>query len=68
MVDKGLGYAFLPGMILKGRNKLFNYEMTYKDGQPLTRKTWMLYNKEAMDLKLVKGFLSFMQSINIMEL
>lgn len=68
MVDKGLGYAFLPGMILKSRNKLFNYEMTYKDGQPLTRKTWMLYNKEAMDLKLVKGFLSFMQSINIMEL
>ena len=68
MVDKGLGYAFLPGMILRNNDTLFKHEMIYQDGKPFIRKTWMLYNKEAMNLNLVKAFFNFIQSIDIMDL
>ena len=68
MVSKGLGYAFLPGTILANCCHLSSYEMIYKSGSPLTRKTWMLCNQETMDLKLVKAFSVFVQSMDFMAL
>lgn len=62
MVSRGLGYAFLPATIFNENDKLCNYEIVYKSGQSLMRKTWMFYQKESTDLKLVKAFLDFIRS------
>ena len=62
MVSRGLGYAFLPATIFNENDKLCNYEIVYKSGQSLMRKTWMVYQKESTDLKLVKAFLDFIRS------
>ena len=64
MVIKGLGYAFLPEMILNNCKDICTHEMIYRSGKPLTRNTWMFYNKDTMELKLVQAFYEFIQSMN----
>jgi DNA-binding transcriptional LysR family regulator len=68
MVAKGLGYAFLPGMILSNDQDLQRCEMLYKSGNPLIRRTWMYHHKEAMDLKLVNVFFEFIQTVDFYSL
>ena len=68
MVLKGLGYAFLPGMILKPNDDLFNIEMEYKARKPMLRRTWMFYHKETMDLNLVRAFYDFIQTVDFKAL
>jgi DNA-binding transcriptional LysR family regulator len=67
MVAKGLGYAFLPGMLTNDQD-LQRCEMLDKSGNPLIRRTWMYYHKEAMDLKLVNVFFEFIQSVDFYSL
>lgn len=64
MVAKGLGYAFMPGVILNRTEGLCTCEMSYKSGNPLIRRTWMFYNKDVLDLSLVKVFYEFVKSTN----
>lgn len=61
MVAKGLGYAFLPGTIFDNTTNLSKVEMTFKSGQPMVRKTWMIYQQEMTELKLVRAFLDFIE-------
>ena len=63
MVSKGLGYAFLPETIFQDMSQFCNYQMFYKSGKPLLRKTWMLYYEETAKLKLFKAFLDFIQKV-----
>lgn len=68
MVVKGLGYAFLPEMILKHNDELFNVEMGYRNGKPMLRRTWMFYHKETMELNLVRAFYDFIQKVDFQDL
>jgi DNA-binding transcriptional LysR family regulator len=64
MVNKGLGYAFLPEIIIDNNNDLCTREILYKTGKPLTRETWMYYHKDTMELKVVRAFYEFIQNID----
>ena len=66
MVAKGLGYAFLPELILKGEDPAYRHLMRYKSGEPLRRKTWMFTNKQAQELKLVKLFCDFVKNFQFL--
>jgi DNA-binding transcriptional LysR family regulator len=68
MVSKGLGYGFLPGMILKHHDELHNIEMRYRNGKPMLRRTWLFYHKETMELNLVRAFNDFIQRVDFNEL
>ena len=68
MVRKGLGYAFMPGMILKHNDELHNIEMRYRNGKPMLRRTWLFYHKETMELNLVRAFYNFIQRVDFNEL
>lgn len=68
MVVKGLGYAFLPGMILRNNDDLFKEELRYKNGKPMLRRTWMFYQKETMELKLVRAFHDFIRTFAFSDL
>lgn len=63
MVVKGLGYAFLPEMLATNMASINSIEMKFKSGEPLKRSTWMMYNKESMDLKLVRAFVDFAKTV-----
>lgn len=64
MVLRGLGYAILPSMVLNQTQNLFVIEATFKDGTPITRDTWMLYQEELMSLHLVKTFVEFIKKLD----
>lgn len=66
MVAKGLGYAFLPALILKGDDPAYSHIMRYKNGELLRRKTWMFCNKQARELQLVALFCDFVKTFQFL--
>ncbi len=68
MVMKGLGYAFLPEMIIKHDDDLHNIEMGHRNGKPILRSTWMFYHRETMELNLVKAFYDFVRNVDFKRL
>ena len=68
MVANGLGYAIVPYSLLDGVEPMHRIILQEKNGQPLLRKTWMLYHKEMLELKLVRLFLEFAESVDYAKL
>jgi DNA-binding transcriptional LysR family regulator len=65
MVLNGLGYAIIPGYLLaEDSRELYTMELSDKRGKKIVRDTFMLYHEESMNLKLVKAFVEFMESID----
>ena len=58
MVLHGLGWTILPEIWLKNQPSLYNKPMFWKNGTPITRKTWILYRKEALERSAVKTFIN----------
>ncbi|MEK6452735.1 LysR family transcriptional regulator [Caldifermentibacillus hisashii] len=68
MVINGLGYAILANLVVKPYPNLIIKTLFDSKGQPLTRKTWMYYHNESLQLNIVNAFVSFMKELNVKEL
>ncbi|MEH7387096.1 LysR family transcriptional regulator [Bacillus sp. JJ1521] len=68
MVVNGLGYAILPGMILKGNEDIHKVFITDKENKPLIRNTWMLYHNESIEVKVIHAFVTFISSLDLHDL
>lgn len=68
MVVNGLGYAIMPGMILKGNEDIHKVYITDKDNNPLIRNTWMLYHNESLEVNVINAFVSFISSLDLRDL
>jgi DNA-binding transcriptional LysR family regulator len=68
MVVNGLGYAIMPGMILKGNEEIHKVYITDKENNPLIRNTWMLYHNESLEVNVINAFVSFISSLNLRDL
>ena len=55
MVFNGLGYGILPSILIEEYPQLYSIPLVHK----LERKTWLIYKKELLDLRLPKVFLEF---------
>lgn len=64
MVINGLGYAILPGISVCNIKGIHKFYLCDQDKKPLLRKTWMLYQQEMLEMKLVSAFVTFVKSIN----
>lgn len=64
LVLNGLGYAFLPEGILDDADKVHKIAMVDKEGNPLVRRTWMLYRQESLQIALVKIFVEFVKNFS----
>jgi DNA-binding transcriptional LysR family regulator len=63
MVLAGLGYAiFLSNAFLSEGTGLFEIPLTYVDGSPLTRNSWMVWQKDFYGILLVRNFIDYMRS------
>jgi len=63
MVMAGLGYGiFLSNAFLPKDNGLHELALTYADGTPLVRNSWMVWQKDMRAIPLVRNFLAFMQA------
>ena len=59
MVFNGLGYGILPSILIEEYPQLYSIPLVHKNGSKLERKTWLIYKKELLDLRLPKVFLEF---------
>jgi len=61
LVNRGLGWAIIPEICL-GDFKGESQPMTFSDGQPFVRSTYVLYSDSAYALPQVKAFIDTIQS------
>ncbi|MGF6953559.1 DNA-binding transcriptional LysR family regulator [Neobacillus sp. B4I6] len=60
MVKNDLGIAIVPQICLEPLDNLQIYELSYKDGEPVYRYTWLMYNQDSLKLSTVKSFIDFL--------
>ncbi|OCA85111.1 LysR family transcriptional regulator [Pseudobacillus wudalianchiensis] len=65
MMANGLGYAILPGMLLNDLKDIYKIALRTKDGQPIIRKTWMVFHEESLQLNIVRAFVEFIERIDL---
>ena len=67
MVLHGLGYALMPGICIKGFANLHTFELPSKDNKDYSRKTWLIYHDNSLELSFVNVFIKLMKerTINI---
>lgn len=63
MVRFGLGYAIMPSRILHDVQGIQKLNITSSDGNTLKRKTWMIYNQQALEMNVVKVFADFVKTL-----
>jgi len=61
MVIQGLGWAILPSIGMSHHDNLYIQPLYWKNGQPLTRPTWLLYSTESIKLSAVRTFVEYMK-------
>lgn len=64
MVINGLGYAILPGLLVSKEVDIHKMNLQSKDGEFITRDTWMLYHEESLEFSLVEEFVEFLQELD----
>ena len=67
MVLHGLGYALMPGLCIKGFADWHTFELPSKDNKNYSRKTWLIYHDNSLELSFVNVFIKLMKerTINI---
>lgn len=64
MVINGLGYAIVPSNLLDGTEAIHKIYIKDITDKLILRQTWMLYQKEIVDLKMVRLFLEFAKTMD----
>jgi DNA-binding transcriptional LysR family regulator len=60
MVKHGLGVSILPEICLQPSDNLHTYGLSYQNGEPVLRNTWLMYNPDVLRLSTVKHFIDFL--------
>jgi DNA-binding transcriptional LysR family regulator len=61
MVMHGLGYAIIPSICLKPHDHVQMIDLTSKNGEALSRKTWMTHRDSEQEFYVVKKFIEFVK-------
>lgn len=64
MVVNGLGYAILPSVLVQEHPNLHRITLKDREGNPIVRRTWMLYSEKSLEIKAVKEFIEFVKRID----
>ncbi|MDR3565014.1 MAG: LysR family transcriptional regulator [Negativicutes bacterium] len=64
MIVNGLGYGIMPRRILRDTTDLFTIDLQDKNGQPLVRRTWMIYQQELLEINVVRAFVDFIKTLD----
>lgn len=63
MVKCNAGYSIIPRICLRDDDKFFTIDLTTKDGEPIIRNTWLLYNN-VDEKSAVMNFIDFLNLSN----
>lgn len=59
MVKCNFGYSIIPRICLRDDDDFYTIDLTYKNGEPIIRSTWLLYN-EVDEKSAVNDFINFL--------
>ena len=62
MVKNDLGVSILPEICMQPSDNLYTYGLSYKNGEPVLRNTWLMYNQDSLNLSSVKTFVNFLNN------
>jgi len=68
MVINGLGYAFMPSNFVSNIDGLHKIILFDREGNPLLRRSWMLYHEELMEMNIVSAFVNSIKQIDFSKL
>ncbi len=68
MVLHGHGYAIMPSLILNDVDNLHKITLTSNNGEPVLRKTWMIYQKELLEINSLNAFVQFTETFDFLAL
>ncbi|GGF28133.1 putative HTH-type transcriptional regulator YraN [Halobacillus andaensis] len=60
MVKNDLGFSVVPEICLTPSDDLYTEGLTYKNGEPVLRDTWLMYRTDFIQLNIVKAFIDFL--------
>lgn len=66
MVLSGLGYAIIPAIVLADHEELFQIQLKSKQGEPILRRSWMIYRKESLHISFIKAFVDFISHTKLL--
>ncbi|WP_248929655.1 LysR family transcriptional regulator [Paenibacillus hamazuiensis] len=66
MVSSGFGYAILPNIVLGDNEYKYRIQLRTKHGEPILRKSWMIYRKDSLQITLIKAFVDFIKGLKLM--
>lgn len=64
MVLNGLGYGILPSVLVQEHPNLHRLILNDKNGEPIVRRTWMMYREKSLETKVVKEFVEFVKKLD----
>ncbi|WP_156289589.1 LysR family transcriptional regulator [Oceanobacillus salinisoli] len=68
MVINGLGYAILSNLVVRPYPELIIKPIYHSSGEPITRKTWMYYHAESLEMNIVRAFIEFIRTLDVKTL
>lgn len=68
MVINGLGYAILANLVVRPYPELYVKPIHDSWDKPITRKTWMYYHADSLQLNIVSAFINFIQTLDVKTL
>jgi len=64
MVLNGLGYGILPSVLVQEHHNLNRIILKDKKGNPIVRRTWLLYHEKSLETKVIKEFVEFVKKLD----
>ncbi|MDF2910450.1 MAG: LysR family transcriptional regulator [Sporolactobacillus laevolacticus] len=61
MVTHGIGYAVLPSISLTEKDRVNRIPLLDRQGAPIVRENWLLYDKETLQLNQVRAFVDLVR-------
>ncbi|MEN1967158.1 LysR family transcriptional regulator [Lentibacillus sp. N15] len=68
MIINGLGYAVLANLVVRSHPELVVKVIHDTGGEPITRKTWMYYNEDSLQMNIVRAFVEFIRQLDVKAL
>lgn len=68
MILNELGYGILAQLVVEPYHHLIKKPITDSNGEILTRKTWMYYHTDALQLNIVKAFITFISTVDVKDI
>lgn len=68
MIINGLGYAILANLVVRPYPELIIKPLQHPSGKAITRKTWMYYHEDTLQLNIVHAFVQFIQTLDVKAL